>query len=154
MVLNLPGSWVGWKIHRTGRRKNESLIAPDGTEYSPGEVQELRAMQYEIDFLQVENKRLNALIETHAVHLTTEQVEALQKTAEIIEAVLPQRHFARLRWCQSRAPRLAPLPTRHNVKQETRHNPPVTRNMARPLPTRASDSRRGAPRLTSEKTSC
>jgi len=91
MVLELPGCWVGWKIQKRGKSKDESLIAPDGSYYSPGEILEILQMTLNLDYLQVENKRLKQLVAAHAIHLTPDEVVTLQETAAIIEATLPRK---------------------------------------------------------------
>lgn len=135
--MELEGAWRGWRLQRVGKRKDESLVAPDGAIYCPSEILELNKLWLDLDYLQVENKRLEVLIEAHAIYLTTEQLSTLQNASTILTAVLPVQRFNRFNRCQSPTTPLAPLPTHHNVEQETRHNPPAARNVSHPLRTRA-----------------
>lgn len=87
--LHLPGAWRGWSIQRIGRRKAESLLAPDGSTYSPGEIIELRRVWMDLDYFQVETARLRLLIEAHALHITPDQIAILQRAQHVIGDLLP-----------------------------------------------------------------
>jgi hypothetical protein len=113
MALDLPGAWNGWKLQKTGKRKEESLIAPDGTEYAACEVLELRKLQYEVIYLQTENRKLKEVTAKNAMHLTAVEISTLQETAAIIEAALPKK----------REPRFPPIRKRSSDTHDSNHRP-------------------------------
>ena len=102
--LHLPGAWAGWTIKRIGRRKAESLLAPDGSTYCPEEILELRRVWMDLDYFQVETKRLRMLVEAHALHITPGQIEILQRAQRVIGDLLPSATTRGLMREDDRAP--------------------------------------------------
>lgn len=96
-MIALTGTWQGWKLQKIGKRNAESLLAPDGSAYSPEEILELAQLMLDLDYLQVENKRLARLVDAHAMHLTKAQIATLQDTFDLLAAILPAKRLNRFR---------------------------------------------------------
>ena len=75
-------SWRGWRIAPWGKARTARLTAPDGTNFEPGEILELRALAPNVDFLRLRVRELEALGLNHRQRVAV--LAAIQALEQIL----------------------------------------------------------------------
>lgn len=73
-------TWAGWRLGPYGRARDWRLLAPDGQHYQASELQDLHALQLDVDWLRMRVREL----ETAAAGPSSHELQILQTAAMIL----------------------------------------------------------------------
>ncbi len=90
--LSIGGAdWDGWHFGPWGRAKGWRLHDPNGTNYIASEIAQLRPMEYNVDYLQVKVKEVEAQIAEIQRPLMQGEIEALQVAIALLTRLAGQQ---------------------------------------------------------------
>lgn len=81
-------TWAGWYLAPFGRAKEWRLHSPDGANFTAAEIQQLRALALDVDYLQLRVRQLEAELGGQALRVTAAQAATLAAAAEILAQLL------------------------------------------------------------------
>ncbi len=81
--------WPGWTLGPYGKARSWRLFAPDGTNYTEGEIRGLRGLVLDVDFLRDRVHAMQGQIDAHACHFTDDDLQALRTAMAVLTRRLP-----------------------------------------------------------------
>lgn len=81
------GAWSGWQFSPWGRARDWRLIAPDGANYTAGELADVRRRQMDIDYLRA---RVALIDDAAALYIPRKDAAILREAATILDEHLPK----------------------------------------------------------------